>query len=135
MAVFRDGTSSAERRSHDEPSNGVCSCTPDCSSRQCGPDAHCGAECGPCKYGTCDNDTFSCQCTPSVTSCAGHCGNVSDGCGRTLLCPPCTCTPSCVGKACGASDGCRGTCYGFCKKNFSCENDDGVKHCVYAGLN
>src|SRR5213075_793090 len=113
--------------------DGVCSCTPDCSSRQCGPDAHCGMECGPCRYGTCERDSGVCQCTPTVTSCAGHCGNVSDGCGHTLYCPPCVCTPSCTGKACGASDGCRGTCYGYCKKNFSCNDDDGVKHCVYAG--
>lgn len=115
--------------------DGVCSCTPDCSARQCGPDPHCGTECGPCKYGTCDINAGTCQCTPTVTSCAGHCGNVSDGCGHTLYCPPCQCTPSCAGKACGASDGCRGTCYGYCRAHFSCENDDGVKHCVYSGLN
>lgn len=113
--------------------DGVCSCTPDCSSRSCGPDPHCGTECGPCKYGTCDANAGVCQCTPTVTSCAGLCGNVSDGCGHTLYCPPCSCTPSCAGKKCGASDGCRGTCYGYCKAKFSCEDDGGVKHCVYAG--
>lgn len=112
--------------------DGVCSCTPDCSNRQCGPDPHCNMECGPCRYGTCDPDAGVCQCTPTVTSCDGHCGTLSDGCGRTLYCPPCVCTPSCAGKACGASDGCRGSCFGYCRPKFSCQDDGGVKHCVYA---
>jgi hypothetical protein len=111
--------------------DGVCSCTPDCSGRECGPDPHCGVECGPCRFGTCDTASATCQCTPTAT-CDGHCGNISDGCGHTLYCTPCQCTPNCAGKRCGASDGCRGTCYGYCAKvGYYCTDDgDGFKYCA-----
>jgi hypothetical protein len=88
------------------------------------------------------------ECVPQ-TSCGGLCGNASDGCGGTIVCPPC-CVPKttcpinvcgmvddgcggfincgvahCEGKRCGASDGCGGQCDGTCPGTEICSLDDG----------
>lgn len=55
-------------------------CTPDCGTRQCGPDG-CGGSCGDC---------------PPPTSC-------------DMVLGGCTCTADCAGRECG-SDGCWGSC-------------------------
>jgi hypothetical protein len=67
-----------------------CSCTPQCSGKQCGSDG-CGGSCGTCASGqTCN---ASGQCTGG-------------------------CTPQCSGKQCG-SDGCGGSC-GTCGSGQTC---------------
>ncbi len=69
----------------------LCTCTPDCEGKSCGPDG-CGGTCGKC---------------------------VGDKpyCGADQQCTA-TCTPKCGGAKCG-DDGCGGTC-GTCDDGFAC---------------
>jgi hypothetical protein len=108
--------------------SGTCQCAPQCAGKSCGPDS-CGGSCGPgCTppY-TCDPNG-QCVCTPRT--CAGTCGTISDGCGGTLHCPPCGCTPQCTGKRCGAGDGCGGFCLGYCRTGFVCQDDGSGPYCA-----
>jgi hypothetical protein len=110
---------------------GTC-CTPQCSGKSCGPDG-CGGTCNPgCGPGDTCNASGQCVCVPR-TSCGVACGVISDGCGGTLSCKPCTCSPSCTGKRCGAGDGCGGQCMGYCTKaGYACTDDGNGPYCARA---
>ncbi len=109
------------------------SCTPSCSSKQCGSDG-CGGSCGSCASGqSCDAGGQCVSSTPSCTpacsgkqcgsdGCGGSCGSCASGqscdAGGQCVSPTPGCTPSCSGKQCG-SDGCGGSC-GSCASGQSC---------------
>jgi len=90
-------------------SDGQCVCTPNCAGKTCGDDG-CGGSCGSCDSNQVCNGGSCCQ----PQTCAGRCGYVSNGCGGTIYCGSCTCTPSCANKKCGAWDGCGDYCPGTC---------------------
>ncbi len=95
------------------PAEGTgCSCTPNCTTAECGDDG-CGGSCGSCTAPeTCQSG--QCICTPTCgaavcgdNGCGGSCGS----CAANELCTggQCVCQPDCTGTECG-DDGCGGTC-------------------------
>ncbi|MDP6945933.1 MAG: hypothetical protein QF464_17415, partial [Myxococcota bacterium] len=83
--------------------NYMCSCTPDCTDKLCGPDG-CGGNCGTCPVGVrCQTDD-TCGCTPDCDGkncgsdgCDGSCGDCAFG---TICSEVGTCemaTPNCSG--------------------------------------
>ncbi len=83
--------------------NGACICTPDCHSRECGPDG-CGGSCGSCADGqVCNNGVCTGSCDAGYTECDGICVDLQsdpEHCGRCHN--PCSSGQSCL----------EGTCFG-----------------------
>ncbi len=102
-----------------------CSCTVDCSGRDCGDDG-CGGSCGTCTTGEVCTTAGQCiVCTPDCAGrecgdngCEGICGTCDTGetCNTAGQCV--SCTPDCTGKDCG-DDGCGGSC-GDCTGSDQC---------------
>lgn len=100
-----------------------CSCVPQCTGRQCGPDG-CGGSCGTCPMGQTCSASSRCGCVPQCAGkqcgddgCGGSCGQCAAG--RTCSAAGvCQCAPSCTGRTCG-DDGCGGSC-GTCGNGQFC---------------
>lgn len=117
-------------------------CTPQCDSRECGPDPTCGKSCGTCGTGTVCQDG-SCVATspkcPGAKDCAGiECGNdpvcgLSCGtCSQGEDCqdgscvtsgPNCPIDKDCTGRTCGVDPVCGVSC-GTCGTFETCGEGD-----------
>jgi hypothetical protein len=101
----------------------------------CGNGKNC-SEPTDCMSGTCEND--KCACKPLTTADCGamECGNKSDGCGGTLMCPMCPDGMNCSGNQCVAAPVCSpATCTNNCILSQRCCTRDGDCGCdiVFVG--
>jgi len=105
-------------------------CTPDCGTRECGPDPVCGTSCGDCDAGEDCNQEGQCvpECVPQCGTrvcgpdpvCQESCGDCDPGetCNAAGQCVA-ECTPDCGVRECGPDPVCGISC-GDCDPGESC---------------
>ncbi len=115
-----------------------CTCTPDCSATECGPDPLCGVSCGTCKtdetcragscVAACKQDCTGRVCGPDPV-CNESCGDCDNGfaCNDGECVP--VCIPDCTGRECGPDPICNQSC-GDCDSGAICEKGACVTHCA-----